>query len=110
MLHSQFVPIPRGDYLSTASDKSTRKLHPTFRVKVDLEFYPNMSFDTLGLSAELLRAVEEQGYREPTPIQSQAIPVVLQRRDLMASAQTGTAKPQALRCRCYSCFLRMRSR
>ncbi|MEG1349756.1 MAG: DEAD/DEAH box helicase, partial [Hafnia sp.] len=51
-----------------------------------------MSFDTLGLSAELLRAVEEQGYREPTPIQSQAIPVVLQRRDLMASAQTGTGK------------------
>ncbi|QPW27278.1 ATP-dependent RNA helicase RhlE [Edwardsiella ictaluri] len=51
-----------------------------------------MSFDSLGLCAELLRAVEEQGYREPTPIQQQAIPVVLQRRDLMASAQTGTGK------------------
>ncbi len=51
-----------------------------------------MSFDSLGLSAEILRAVEEQGYREPTPIQSQAIPVVLQGRDLMASAQTGTGK------------------
>jgi ATP-dependent RNA helicase RhlE len=51
-----------------------------------------MSFETLGLSAEILRAVEEQGYREPTPIQRQAIPVVLAGRDLMASAQTGTGK------------------
>ncbi|ADW74675.1 MULTISPECIES: ATP-dependent RNA helicase RhlE [Rahnella] len=51
-----------------------------------------MSFDSLGLSAEILRAVEEQGYREPTPIQRQAIPVVLEGRDLMASAQTGTGK------------------
>ncbi|RWR02143.1 ATP-dependent RNA helicase RhlE [[Pantoea] beijingensis] len=51
-----------------------------------------MSFDSLGLSADILRAVEEQGYREPTPIQQQAIPVVLSGRDLMASAQTGTGK------------------
>ncbi|AOV96463.1 ATP-dependent RNA helicase RhlE [Edwardsiella hoshinae] len=51
-----------------------------------------MSFDSLGLCAELLRAVEEQGYRDPTPIQQQAIPLVLQGRDLMASAQTGTGK------------------
>ncbi|MHA7847817.1 ATP-dependent RNA helicase RhlE [Serratia sp. D1N4] len=51
-----------------------------------------MSFENLGLSAEILRAVEEQGYREPTPIQRQAIPVVLEGRDLMASAQTGTGK------------------
>ncbi|HBU95159.1 MAG TPA: ATP-dependent RNA helicase RhlE, partial [Leclercia adecarboxylata] len=51
-----------------------------------------MSFDTLGLDPEILRAVEEQGYREPTPIQQQAIPAVLAGRDLMASAQTGTGK------------------
>ncbi|MFC3395989.1 ATP-dependent RNA helicase RhlE [Brenneria rubrifaciens] len=51
-----------------------------------------MSFDSLGLSADILRAVEEQGYREPTPVQRQAIPVVLDGRDLMASAQTGTGK------------------
>ncbi|HCN98306.1 MAG TPA: ATP-dependent RNA helicase RhlE, partial [Leclercia sp.] len=51
-----------------------------------------MSFDTLGLNPEILRAVEEQGYREPTPIQQQAIPAVLAGRDLMASAQTGTGK------------------
>jgi len=51
-----------------------------------------MSFDTLGLSAELLRAVADQGYSKPTPVQQQAIPVVLQGRDMLAGAQTGTGK------------------
>ncbi|MBW9460112.1 ATP-dependent RNA helicase RhlE [Kluyvera sp. EC_51] len=51
-----------------------------------------MSFDSLGLNPDILRAVAEQGYQEPTPIQQQAIPAVLQGRDLMASAQTGTGK------------------
>ncbi|HEY3486889.1 MAG TPA: DEAD/DEAH box helicase [Gammaproteobacteria bacterium] len=51
-----------------------------------------MSFNELGLSAELLRAVNEQGYSVPTPIQSQAIPVILEGRDIMAAAQTGTGK------------------
>jgi ATP-dependent RNA helicase RhlE len=51
-----------------------------------------MSFDSLGLSAALLRAVAEQGYSTPTPIQSQVIPVVLAGRDVMAGAQTGTGK------------------
>ena len=51
-----------------------------------------MSFDSLGLSAELLRAVREQGYTIPTPIQKQAIPLILEGRDLMAGAQTGTGK------------------
>lgn len=51
-----------------------------------------MTFSNLGLRAELLRAVAEQGYENPTPIQQQAIPAVLQRRDVMASAQTGTGK------------------
>ena len=51
-----------------------------------------MSFSSLGLSAELLRAVTEQGYTEPTPVQARAIPVVLSGRDLLAAAQTGTGK------------------
>ena len=51
-----------------------------------------MSFTTLGLSAELLRAIDEQGYTRPTPIQHKAIPVILQGRDVMAGAQTGTGK------------------
>ncbi|HKY02617.1 MAG TPA: DEAD/DEAH box helicase, partial [Burkholderiales bacterium] len=49
-------------------------------------------FSTLGLAAEILRAVEEQGYTEATPIQAQAIPAVLEGRDLLAAAQTGTGK------------------
>jgi ATP-dependent RNA helicase RhlE len=51
-----------------------------------------MSFATLGLSEEILRAVSGRGYTEPTPIQAQAIPVVLSGRDLLAGAQTGTGK------------------
>ena len=51
-----------------------------------------MSFDSLGLSAELLRAIGEQGYTTPTPVQKQAIPVILSGRDVMAGAQTGTGK------------------
>ena len=51
-----------------------------------------MSFDSLGLQAELLRAVREQGYSEPTPIQRQAIPAILAGGDVMAAAQTGTGK------------------
>jgi ATP-dependent RNA helicase RhlE len=51
-----------------------------------------MSFDTLGLPAELLRAVGEQGYSEPTLIQRKAIPAILDGKDVMARAQTGTGK------------------
>ncbi len=51
-----------------------------------------MQFTDLGLRAEILRAIGEQGYTTPTPIQAKAIPVVLEGRDLMASAQTGTGK------------------
>ncbi len=50
------------------------------------------SFDTLGLSAELRRAIADSGYTEPTPIQAKAIPVVLAGRDVLAAAQTGTGK------------------
>ncbi|HNR84156.1 MAG: DEAD/DEAH box helicase [Rubrivivax sp.] len=51
-----------------------------------------MSFESLNLAPAILRAVQEQGYTEPTPIQAQAIPVVLQGHDLLAGAQTGTGK------------------
>jgi ATP-dependent RNA helicase RhlE len=54
-----------------------------------------MSFDDLGLGPELLRAVAEEGYTQPTPIQEQAIPIVLRGGDLMARAQTGTGKTAA---------------
>ena len=51
-----------------------------------------MHFTDLGLRAEILRSIADQGYDTPTPIQAQAIPVVLEGRDLMAAAQTGTGK------------------
>jgi len=51
-----------------------------------------MSFASLGLSAPLLEAVAEQGYEQPSPIQAKAIPLVIEGRDVMAAAQTGTGK------------------
>lgn len=54
-----------------------------------------MSFTELGLSAELLRAIQEQGYDQPTPIQAQAIPQILAGHDLLGGAQTGTGKTAA---------------
>ncbi len=54
-----------------------------------------MNFETLGLAPALLRALADQGYTEPTPIQTAAIPVALEGRDLLAGAQTGTGKTAA---------------
>ncbi|OOE52176.1 DEAD/DEAH box helicase [Salinivibrio kushneri] len=51
-----------------------------------------MSFSSLGLSAPLLKAVQEQGYTTPSPIQEKAIPAVIEGQDVMAAAQTGTGK------------------
>ncbi|KAA2243224.1 DEAD/DEAH box helicase [Chitinophaga agrisoli] len=54
-----------------------------------------MSFEKLGLIAPLLNALESEGYTTPTPIQQQAIPIVLEQRDLLGCAQTGTGKTAA---------------
>ncbi|MFV2062058.1 MAG: DEAD/DEAH box helicase [Chloroflexota bacterium] len=54
-----------------------------------------MTFDTLGLLPESLRAVADQGYTDPTPVQARAIPAILSGRDLLAGAQTGTGKTAA---------------
>ena len=56
------------------------------------EIVIDTSFSTLGLAVALLRAVAEQGYTVPTPIQAQAIPFILAGRDLLGAAQTGTGK------------------
>jgi len=54
-----------------------------------------MSFESLGLAPALLRALAEQGYAEPTPVQAGSIPLVLEGHDLLAAAQTGTGKTAA---------------
>jgi ATP-dependent RNA helicase RhlE len=54
-----------------------------------------MNFDDLKLAPAILKAVHEQGYEIPTPIQAQAIPAVLEGHDLLAGAQTGTGKTAA---------------
>lgn len=54
-----------------------------------------MSFDQLGLRAELLQAVQTKGYTTPTPIQAKTIPIILADRDVLARAQTGTGKTDA---------------
>lgn len=54
-----------------------------------------MSFESLGLSPLILQAIEEKGYKQPSPIQEQGIPVVLNGKDVMAAAQTGTGKTAA---------------
>ena len=54
-----------------------------------------MSFETIGLSATLLRAINEKGYKVPTPVQEQAIPPILKGHDALVSAQTGTGKTAA---------------
>ncbi|MCD7099185.1 DEAD/DEAH box helicase [Stenotrophomonas sp. MMGLT7] len=54
-----------------------------------------MSFESMGLAPFLLRALTEQGYENPTPIQEQAIPLALEGHDLLAGAQTGTGKTAA---------------
>jgi ATP-dependent RNA helicase RhlE len=70
-------------------DRSSAALRALDRVIAELNY---MSFDSLGLSPALLRAVTEQGYTQPTPIQGRVIPIVLAGRDVMAGAQTGTGK------------------
>ena len=54
-----------------------------------------MTFNNLGLIQPILEALEEKGYTQPTPIQEQAIPILLKRRDLLGCAQTGTGKTAA---------------
>ena len=58
----------------------------------------NVKFNTLNISDEILRALDEMGFTEATPIQSQAIPAVMTGRDVIGQAQTGTGKTAAFGC------------
>src|SRR5690554_5717917 len=66
--------------------------HPVFVEAESIKSTPYMSFSSLGLSEQLVRATADQGYETPSPIQLQAIPAVLSGKDVMAAAQTGTGK------------------
>ena len=54
-----------------------------------------MSFEKLNLIEPILRALKTEGYTHPTPIQEQAIPIILKHKDLLGCAQTGTGKTAA---------------
>ena len=62
------------------------------RQKVDISAFMPMKFNDLGLMPSLLKAVNDKGYTDPSPIQEKAIPLILKRKDVLASAQTGTGK------------------
>ncbi len=64
-------------------------------IKIKKPLGINMSFEELGLRVELLKAVKTNGYTAPTPIQSRVIPAIMQGRDVLARAQTGTGKTDA---------------
>ncbi len=90
----------RGDTLRSVSPShaanprvcpiSARQTLPATREAEPQEL--SMSFESLGLRADILRSIAEAGYNTPTPIQSQAIPAVLKGGDILAGAQTGTGK------------------
>src|SRR5438093_434767 len=83
----------RLDDVEGSGRETTTTLRPAVSRAASLR--SQMTFDTLGLSADLLRTVAEEGYEQPTPVQAKAIPLVLDGRDVLAAAQTGTGKTAA---------------
>src|SRR6185436_7097710 len=81
--HETFVRFPLRLAVTTHRDATEATVTPAAVAP---------TFAALGLLPELLRAITDQGYEQPTPIQLKAIPVILQRRDVMGAAQTGTGK------------------
>jgi ATP-dependent RNA helicase RhlE len=65
---------------------------PDTPITIEADSAPSVRFADFGLAPEILRALADQGYVHPTPIQAEAIPIVLQGRDVMGAAQTGTGK------------------
>ena len=76
---------------------------PDVDVLVAADAVPVVRFADFGLAPEILRALTDQGYVHPTPIQAEAIPVVLQGRDVMGAARPAPARRPASRCRSSSC-------
>ena len=74
------------------SSRSRGSRQPTARIPTQEQ---PLTFESLGLSADLLQTVADEGYVEPTPVQAAAIPIILEGRDVLAAAQTGTGKTAA---------------
>ncbi len=80
------------DYAQPVDYQDTGDIAPPTAEVVTQDEKPRTTFADLGLSEAVLRAIDDMGYRHPTPIQEQAIPVVLMGRDVLGAAQTGTGK------------------
>jgi ATP-dependent RNA helicase RhlE len=94
---TQFGYAPGGSPPAASRDARGRHVvtTPIRVVERDHTGSQRLTFDSLGLSADLLRTVAEEGYESPTPVQAAAIPLVLAGRDVLAAAQTGTGKTAA---------------
>src|SRR5688572_3851261 len=90
--HSQRGSRERWSHHATVSGASTTCGRPLAREPKE---FHHMTFESLGLSPALLRALTEQNYNTPTPIQAEAIPLALAGHDLLGGAQTGTGKTAA---------------
>ncbi|WP_229422906.1 DEAD/DEAH box helicase [Telluria aromaticivorans] len=92
------APVAAADIPATAAPDTLPEPDPAALdldvpvVQVAADEQPTVRFADLGLAPEILRALNDQGYVHPTPIQAKAIPLVLQGRDVMGAAQTGTGK------------------
>jgi len=90
------APIQDSEEYDTDRIDQLTDLDPTFEEseeEADLEDSP--SFEQFGLKPEILRGIEEAGFRSPSPIQEKALPIILEGRDVIARAQTGTGKTAA---------------
>jgi superfamily II DNA/RNA helicase len=81
-------PVSDADAIDARADSSTEA---SIVIQTDTP-EAVLTFDHFGLHASITKAIAEQGYTQPTPIQAEAIPVVLTGRDIMGAAQTGTGK------------------
>ena len=92
------APPPEWNNCMTAQNEEVLQDTENLRVENAVDETP-VSFEGLGLSDEVLAAIEDLGYESATPIQAGAIPQVLAGRDLLAAAQTGTARRPPSCCR-----------
>ena len=91
-MHCSFIYANRKIFSSYFKFVVLKKMHR--KLGFYLKFIP-LTFDSLNLIEPILRALQTEGYTNPTPIQQQSIPVVLEGRDLLGCAQTGTGKTAA---------------